>query len=189
MKGYRNYLLTMALVWAGSLLLFVAVYLLVMTPQKNNRTLLEKQFAEKKKTYESAVQASEEETKVKLTREVEDMQARLHEFVIESEDCANLTLDVSRIAGEKQIGSFTTKTSEEVPSAAQSLTVKRLQESKIEIRFASDFTQFAAFLNALERHHPILFVDKFKITRSEGDSKDHKIEMDLAVFVRKRAES
>ncbi len=189
MGGYRKYLLTMALVWAGCLLLFVAIYLLVLMPQQQSRKLVEKQFAEKKQAYESAVKASEEETRVKLTREVEDLQARLRDFVIDSENCANLTLDISRIAGEKQISSFTTKAIEESANALQSSTNKHLQEGKIEIRFASDFTQFAAMLNALERHRPSVFVDRFKIIRSDDNSKDNKVEIDLAVFVRKRQES
>jgi hypothetical protein len=60
----------------------------------------------------------------------------------------------------------------------------RLSANHIDVRFTGSFLQFAAFLNMLERHRPVVFVDKFEIKRSQQDSLSHKVRMNLAVLVR-----
>lgn len=189
MAAYRKYLLTMTFVWGGCFVAFLLAYLLVLSPQRAERAKMEQQYAEKKKGYEAVVVASQEDTKLRLTQDVEQMKDRLHSYAVETDGLANLLFDISRIAAEKQVASLATKTLEDTTGSSSQNTVKFLRESNIEIRFQSDFEQFAMFLNALERHHPIIFVDRFKIVRGEGKDVGHNTDMDLTVFVRKKLES
>ena len=45
--------------------------------------------------------------------------------------------------------------------------------------------KFAAFLNALERSRPVIFIDKFQIIRSRDSNSNHTVDMKLAVLVGK----
>jgi hypothetical protein len=60
---------------------------------------------------------------------------------------------------------------------------KALGADYIYVSFKGNFNQFARFVNEMERHKPIIFVDKFTITRSDQSGFDNEINMVLAAFV------
>ena len=109
----------------------------------------------------------------------------MKDFVVDFEDSANLIFDISQIATEKKVDSFSIKGQED-RRGSTGLDLKHLREHRIDINFAGGFNQFATFLNALERHRPVIFVDKFEITRSRQENSGHKVNMDLVVLVKKR---
>ena len=183
---YKKYFTTIALIWAGCFVLFFFVYVLLLAPQEKAQRQIKNQFAEKKKVYESALKASQEETKIKLDEQIKSLESKLKDFVIDFNDLANLTFDISQIAKEKNVASFSIRGREdrkdsEIPDC------KYISESCIDISFNAGFNQFAAFLNALERHRPVIFVDKFTITRSDQHGSGHQVDMSLVVFVKKQS--
>jgi len=186
---YRKYFATVALVWAGCFISFFFIYMLVLAPQKKSKNHIEKQLAEKKQTYESALRANSEGAKAQLDEQLEDLRSGLKSFVVDFEDLANLIFDISQIAGEKRVASFSIK-SKDSGEGSKVPDCKYICENHIDISFTvSGFNQFATFLNTLERHRPVVFVDKFTITRSDRDDSGHRVDMDLVVFVRKRQDS
>jgi len=187
---YKEYFTKVALIWAGCFVLFFIVHMLMLAPQKNNKERLEKQLTEKKKVYNSALNAAQEETKLQLNEQIEHLRNKLKNFVIDFEDSVNLTFDISQIANEKEVTSFNIETKEDSGRDSAMSDYNYISESHIEISFLmADFNQFAGLLNALERHRPAIFVDSFAITRSKKGSSDHQANMSLAVFVRKRQDS
>ena len=187
---YRKYFTKVALIWAGCFVLFFFVYMLMLAPQKNSKERLEKQLAGKKQIYDSALKAAQEETKIQLNEQLEHLRDRLKNFVIDFEDSANLTFDISQIANEKEVTSFSIETKKDSSRDTAMSDYNYISESHIGISFfTAGFNQFAALLNALERHRPVIFVDRFAITRSERGSSDHQVNMSLAVFVRKKQDS
>lgn len=183
--AYKKYFTTIALIWAGCFVLFFLIYMLVLMPQKKSKIQIENQFAEKKKIYDSALKASQNETKNRLNEQIKNLENRLKDFVINFEDSAGLTFDISQIAKAKGVTSFGIRSGNdrrdsEIPDCSY------ICENRINIDFNAGFNQFAAFLNALERYRPVIFVDKFAITRSDRHSSDHKVDMSLAVFVKKQ---
>jgi len=185
---YRKYFTTVALIWAGCFILFFFAYMLVLVPERESKQHIEKQLAEKKRIYETALKATEEETEIWLNEQIERLRNRLKDFVIDFEDSANLTFDISQIANEEKVSSFSIKSRDDGRGTAIA-DCKYIADNFIDISFTAGFSQFATFLNALERHRPIIFVNKFTITRSEQDDTGHKVNMDLAVFVRKQQDS
>lgn len=185
---YKKYLTKAALIWAGCFILFFFIYILMLAPQGKNRKRIEKQLAEKKQTYHLAQEATQEETKIQLNEQLKHLQERFKDFVIDLEDVANLTFDISQIAKEKSLNSFSIK-SEDTRGGPSIFDGKYLSENHFAVNFTGSFNQFATFLNALERHRPVVFVDRLKITHSRQENSDHKVDMDLAVYVRKRQDS
>ncbi len=178
----------MGIVWTVSLVLFALVYYVVIAPQLKVKNQAFRESTEKKQLFELALSAAQEDNKKKLAGELEELKTRLSDYVSEYEESANLTFSISRIAADKQVSDFTVKTSEQ-GNVQDALAAKSLQENRVETTFTSDFLQFASFLNTLERHHPVIFVDRFRVSHGDQGSMSNKADMTLSYFVRKKQDS
>ena len=187
-KIQKKYLITSGIIWVACFVIFLLAYVFIVRPQKISKRLLERKFNEKKQVYESAVRAAQKETKIQLNEQIESLQNRLKDFVVDFEDSANLTFDLSQIAEEKKIASFGSKVKNN-HGLTTTDDYKYIRENHINISFIGDFNQFATFLNALERHRPVIFVDKFTITRSGREDSGYQISMNVTFFVRKQQDS
>ena len=185
---HKKHFKKIALVWLGYLMLPLLVYISAMAPQKKNMKNIEKQISEKKQIYDSALQATKQETKTRLNKQLKQLQENLGNFVINFEDSADLTFDISQIAGEKQVGDFSIKTKDKSGIKAIA-NCSQICESQFDISFTADFNKFATLLNAIERHWPVVFIDKFAISRSKQDDPEHPVTMNLTVFVKKKQET
>jgi hypothetical protein len=174
----------MGLVWAGALVFFIAVFALLINPQIRERNRLVAEAAQKQKLYDGAMDAAREDTRRKLTSELETLKSKMNDYAIDFEDSANMTLDISRMAAAKQVSSFAIRTTDQKQQTGRT-ELKYLRENQINISFSADFRQFATLLNTLERHRPVIFVDSFRIARS---SENNRVDMELYIFVRKRLE-
>lgn len=186
-KIYRNYLTRTAIAWAACLVLFILASIFVLGPQKSGRKRLESTLAEKKELYEFAQRAAQEQTKILLNEQIEGLRDTLKDFVVDLEDSANLTFDIGRIANEEDLSSFSIKNNDkqgisEIPDC------NSICENHIDISFIAGFYQFATFVNALERHQPVLFVNEFSIARSNKNDSGYKVTLDVATFVKKQQE-
>ncbi len=187
MRAYKKYVVTMGLIWGLCLALFVLAYLFILSPQIETKAKLVKEANEKKKAYESALEASKEENRKKLADEVEAVKSRAYDYVADFEDSANLTFDIGRIASEKQVGSFTVKATEK-SQGSDKLESKNIEQKYIDIAFESNYKQFATFLNSIERHRPVIFIDRFKVSRAAQSGNWNKVDMGLTIFVRKKTQ-
>ncbi|MBL7185097.1 MAG: hypothetical protein ISS70_02140 [Phycisphaerae bacterium] len=186
-KTHKNYLMAAGAIWAASFAVFLLVYFFVLGPQKNYIKHTENKLTEKKQVVESALRAAREETKIQANEQIERLQSRLKDFVIDFEDSANLTFDISQIANEEKVSSFGIKAKDSrglsaIPDCSY------ICENHIEINFTGGFTQFATFLNALERHRPVLFIDKFTITHSEREGAGYQVGLNATFLVGKPQE-
>jgi Tfp pilus assembly protein PilO len=184
-KIYRKYLIRTAIAWAACLVLFVLACIFILGPQKSGRKRLENTLTEKKQQYEMAQKAAQEQTKIRLNGQIENLQNTLKDFVLDFEDSANLTFDIGRIANEEKVASFSIKNKDkqgfsEIPDC------NSICENHIDISFIAGFNQFATFVNALERHQPVLFVNEFSISRSKKGQSAYQVSLDVAAFVKKQ---
>jgi Tfp pilus assembly protein PilO len=186
-KIYKECLTKAGIMWAACLVLFVLAYLFVLGPQINGKKHLENNLKEKKQQYETAQIAAREQTRNRLNEEIKSMQSILKNFVVDLKDSANLTFDIGKIANEEQVSSFSIGNKDkqgisEIPDC------NAIGESHIVIGFIAGFNQFATFVNALERHQPVLLVNEFRISRSNRDKTTYQVTLDVAAFVRKQQE-
>ena len=182
---YKRKLLTGALAWAGCLVLFFMIYMFVLSPQKKTKRQFEKQLAERKQVYSLAQKASKKQVQIQLNEQIEKLRNKLNDFSIDFKDSANLIFDIGQIASEKKLASFSIKGKEDRRNS-KIPNCDGISEYRIDVKFTSSFNQFAAFLNALERHRPVVFIDDFTITRSKHDDSNPKVSMNLSVFVTKQ---
>ncbi len=182
---YKKNLTTVALIWVGCFILLSLVYMLVLGPQRKNEKNIENVLFERKQQYQSALKASEEETKIQLKKQIEQLQNKLKDYVVDFEDSADLTFDIGQIAREQNIASFSIKAKgqggfSKIPDCDY------IGENYIDISFTGQFNKFVVFLNTLERHRPVIFVDEFTVTRSRDKrDQEHRASLSVAVFVKK----
>ncbi len=183
-KVFREYLTTLGLIWLGCLIVFIFAYMLLIKPQSRFKQNLLKKLEEKKQDYIAASEASNEEIRKKLVLDVEQLENQLREYVADASSSANLTFDVSRIANKNNVLSFSIK-SKNNKGTFDLPQCKLIGENRMDVSFGSDFRQFARFLNALERHEPVVFVDSFSISKGNRTEEENKVDMSLSVFVEK----
>jgi Tfp pilus assembly protein PilO len=188
LNAYKKYLVTTGLVWSASFVIFLFIYMLVLAPQKDHKKYLDRELVDKRQVYESALQTSKKEIRIKLNEQVESLRDRLGDFVIDFEDSTNLTFDISQVANEQKVTSFSIK-SKNSRGLSEIPDCKYISENFMDINFNGGFHQFATFLNALERHRPVLFVNSFTITTSQQDNLNYQVSINVAALVRKQQES
>ena len=177
--------MTSGIIWAACLVLFVLIYFLSLGPQNRAKKRLESELNQKKQKYEFAQNASKEETKIRLYEQIEDLSNKLDIFVIDYEESANLSFDISQIAIDKKVSSLIVENDNKKTASAVSDS-NNIFESYISVKFVGGFKQFAAFLNALERNKPVLFVKEFTISPANQNVSAYQVKLDVTAFVRKQ---
>jgi len=190
-KVPKKYLIASGVISSACFVILLLAYMFIVRPQKNAKRLVESRLAEKQQVYESALRAAKEETKIRLNEQIESLQNRLKDFVAEFEDSATLTFDLSQIAEEKKVASFGSKVKTNRGITRNKDEYKYIHENQINISFTGDWNQFATFLNSLERHRPIIFVDQFTIARAGQDEDESvfRVNLNVAALVRKQPDS
>ncbi|MHC4271941.1 MAG: GspMb/PilO family protein, partial [Planctomycetota bacterium] len=137
----------------------------------------------------SALQAARKDTKIKMENEIEELRGDLGRFLIAPEELANLIFDISQIAKEKQLSSFSIESGDQ-KSRTKVPNCEYIGRSRVDLSFTSDFERFATLLNVLERNTPVVFIDNFNIKApSSGNQSQPQVQMDLSVFVKEQQDS
>lgn len=181
-RVFKEYAMTLGLIWAGCFIIFVFTYMLVLKPQGKIKREISKQLQEKKQDYISTYEASNEEVKKQSLVELEELQSRLGDYVADERAAANLTFDISRIANENSVLTFSVK-SRDNKGTSEIPDCKLIGENRLDVSFNGNFRQFAMFLNALERHIPLIFVDSFSVSNDNSRDENARVNMSLSVFV------
>ena len=182
-SNIAKYIKLAALIWSCCFIVFLLVFLLVLSPLNRHRTQVESEFKKVKSDADSALLASEEETKIRLNEQIQDLNDTLGNFVIESENTSNLIYQISSISNEIELKAF------QITPTGQNISTfdncKYISGQLYQVGFIASFNQFATFLNALERYRPVIFIDTFLITRSRQGENSHTVDMQLAILVLK----
>ena len=184
MKVRNRYLVIMIVTWTPCLVLAATAYALILHPKREHRKELEAKVALSKEQYNRALEAAKEKDQNRLAEKVEALRSRTTDFVVSLEDAPDLAFRISELAGQTRLESFGMRPANKGgPDAA--LTCERIAEKRIDVSFCAGFPRFAAFLNALERHHPAIFVETFTIRRPVEADAEPQANMELAVLVEK----
>jgi Tfp pilus assembly protein PilO len=184
MKSYiSKYIKVAAMVWSGCFIVFLLAYIFILSPLNKRKTYIEREFRKVKNNAEAALLASQEQTKIRLNKQIEQLNESLGDFVIEPGNISNLTYQISGISNKIGLNAF------QVTPIGQNVSIfddcKYVSGQLYQVGFTASFNQFAAFLNALERYRPVIFIDTFSITRSHEGKTNHTVDMQLAILVAK----
>jgi Tfp pilus assembly protein PilO len=181
---YKNYITKFALIWAACFAVFVLAYVLLLAPQSQRADEFKREHARIAKQFKLAEDAFTGAAKARYNQEIGKLHEKLDDFAIVETDSSKLLVDIGNIARKLSIADLKidVKNDQTQTPGTQSIG-KTLAANYIYVSFKGSFLQFAKFLNQLERNKPIIFIDKFSITRSDKSNFDNDASMVLAVFV------
>ncbi len=184
MKVRSRYLLVMAVAWGPCLLAAAACYAVILRPQLDSRKTLAAQVESSKERYTRAVEAAKEKDQNQLTEKVEGLRNRVADFVVSREDAPDLAFRINELANEAKLASLGMRPANR--SGPETLPAfERVEEKRVDLTFAAGFRRFAAFMNTLERHHPVIFVETFAINRPTEKDAEPQASLGLALLVEK----
>lgn len=168
------------MVWVASFLTIGVLYFLLIRPQEVRKTKLENELMEKREIYQNAKKASSRDSKSELAKQIEKKQEEIFKYCINSDSLEDMPFEVIQIGKVLKIESSSIKGSKETEKISNCDVIS---EGYIDIDFQSGFNRFAKFLNALERHEPLLLVDGFHIQRNEEDLNKNDVHLEVSVLV------
>jgi Tfp pilus assembly protein PilO len=184
MKIRNKYLLVLAMAWGPCLLLAAASYAVVLRPQLDYRKELEAKIAGSKEQYARALAAAREKNQELLATQLEGLRRRVADFVVRLDEAPDLAFKIGTLANTAGLESFNMKPANKMGPETLPET-EYIMERRVDLTFAASFQRFAAFLNTLERHRPVLFVETFALSRPLDKDAEPQASMELAVLVEK----
>lgn len=182
MKNFiKKHIKTLLLTWLGCAVLFGIFYILVISSQKKTLVRLDSEISKTKSEYEQILLSASPENREKMTEQLKELRNSVSQFIMSYADSANLTFDIGRIADTQKVSDLIIKTKADQAIA----NCSNVFENQVFLSFKSGFNQFYTFLNALERHQPVVFINKFSISRPQQVQGGNDVAMDLAVYVAK----
>lgn len=182
--NYEKHLKVMALTWAISFLVMMLAYMLMLTPQVKTKADNYNKIDKKTKIRDSARFTTQAENKNNLNKQLNDLKTKLGNLVYPAKDKPGLTYEITTIAKQENVSMFSIGPGDRTSYSSFSGS-KYCEVIHYNLEFNASFDQFAIFLNALERHHPVIFVDQFNITRNDKNYSQHHVLMSLAIIVEK----
>jgi hypothetical protein len=184
MKVRNRYLTVTAIAWGICLLLATASYAVLLRPRLGCKKALEAKVTARKEQYARAVQAAKEKDQDRLAGQVETLHNRLADFVVSLQEAPDLAFKIGELAHGAKLDSFGMRPAN--ASGPKALpNFERVGEKRVDLTFSAGFRRFTAFLNTLERHHPVIFVETFTISRPMEKDSEPQANMELAVLVEK----
>lgn len=167
----------------GAVLVMVCIFVCVLCPQRKQIMEVQGRIGEVKDLLVTQRTNGGNGQVAKLEEAISSAQEVLRRYVVSPEQASDLSFDINRIAteiGVHDLGS-TNRTQDSYGAINECLHIR---EGRILIDFKSSFSQFARFINSLERNTPVIFVDEFNIKRSKDDAIGaHDVTMVLTFFV------
>jgi len=180
---HRKSLMILVLLWGGALIVFAAIHMFLMLPQRKESALLGEKLMQKQLMYDSSRAAASEWARGILTQKVKELTGELDGFVAEVDDLDGIWFSASRIADEIGVDAFQSRG---IDSESYSLIPNcyDIGTASVEVSFAGSFRKFARFVNQLERYEPVVFINDFTIARSRKEDSPPETKLILSVFVR-----
>ncbi len=160
----KKYGLSVGGTWGVWLILTAVIYVLTLGPQNALMARLQKEFVSSNEDYSLAQTAGRPETKANMEQKLKDLGQKTAYFVVPPDNAAQLILQISQLAAKNNLQDFTTKRARSFADSKQDDT-SSITEAWLELELNGSFPQIAAFINALERNDPVVFIENINLRR------------------------
>lgn len=182
-----KYAIVTLAVWAVSVMLIGAGYGLFYLPQKVELAQVQKQCSESRTELEQARLAAQDQTKEKMKRKSEETSRLISGFSTEYDRMTELVFQIGQIANDLRLAEFSSK-NEKKKDQSTVANSKTLDEGWLNVEFFATFNQFAEFINRLERHSPVIFIEEVSFRRGTSSGKGHSASLRLSFLAEKETD-
>lgn len=183
-----RYTIATATVWAVSAVVLGGGYFLLHLPQKTELLQVNNQYAESQTALEQAQLAACDKTKSKQKQRSEEVSQLISSFSTQQDTVTELVFEIGRIANELRLSEFSSKNQKQKNYSTVGKS-KLVSEIWLDVDFQATFAQFAQFVNRLECHSPVVFVEEVSFRRGSQDGKGHKASLQLSFLAETRAKN
>lgn len=185
----KRYWMGVGAVWLVWLAVTGAGWLLVLTPQQAQYAQVHKKLKVGGDEVELARRASLETTRQHQTDALDQLEDEMARYAIDPVWQDRLVFEVSRVASELELSDYAGRIRRDLEKPLRDLKLP-VERVFLDVTFRGSFEGFARFMNSLERHRPVLFVENASFERLPDEKGDlHKAELLLSILVQKPREA
>lgn len=173
-----------AIVWAVCIGVFVLGTVFFGGPLSAALEQSRRNLQESQEKLAFAQNAQKSETKQRTKERLVKVQESLNAFSCPAATESTLIFQIGQLAHTLQLKQFTSRFPDNAPEHILEKS-ERISESWLTVEFVADYLSLAAFINSLERHEPVLFVESIHLRRSEENDEDASVKMNLSYLIRK----
>ena len=170
--------------WAVCVVVIGGGFVLFFQPQKIELAQVQQQFSESQTELEKAQLAAQDQTKEKMKLRCEETSRLISEFSTKPDKMTELVFQVGKIANDLRLAEFSSKNEKRKDQSTVKKS-KTLEEAWLNVEFFATFNQFAEFINRLERHCPVVFVEEVSFRRGTSKAKGHAASLRLSFLAEK----
>ena len=167
--------------WVIGLAALVAFHFAVVVP--NGRALADgrQRVADKAQRVTFLRNARSERQQQDIRMKLEERERQYREFVFDTNDLNRLDFLIRDLAEGHGLADFSGRT----VGTARTIggeELKRIAQRNLVLSFRCDFGQLVRFINQLERHQPVIFVDQFTIRIATGREAALSCDMECSIL-------
>lgn len=181
-----KYLTALIAIWGISLLFVGIGYFLFYVPQKMELTQLQNQYSESQEKLAHARLAGQDQTKEKMKLRCEESERLISGFSTDHDRMTELVFKIGQIANNLRLAEFSSKNENKKDQSSVQKS-KTLEEGWLNVEFCASFNQFMQFVNQLEQHCPVVFVEEVSFQRSTSSGKGHRVALKLSFLAKKHS--
>ena len=175
----NRYTIVTAAVWAVSVVILGGGYALLYAPQQTELLQVKNQCDESQTSLEQSQLAAQDQTKAKQKQQCEEVGQLISGFSTQQDTVTELVFEIGRIANELRLSEFSSKDQKQKNYSTVGKS-KLVSEVWLDVEFQATFEQFAQFVNRLECHNPVVFVEEVSFRRGQQDTHEHKASLQLS---------
>lgn len=184
---YKKWLIVLTLLWGFPFAALLLANGLMFGPQRKAVKYMETELASKSEQYNNYKLTSSSRSRAARSRQIARTTKILEKFVTDANSLDNLTFKISEFASDCGVSFFKSNALDgEVFSEISNYY--RIGRMTLLLDFNSSFNEFVKLINLLERHKPIVLIEKFSIATVYGDDSLHRMTIYLNIYVRRYPE-
>jgi len=185
---FSRHTIVTAAVWAVSVIVLGGGYFLLYAPQRADLRQLKNECAESQTALEQAQVTAQDQTKAKQKQQCEEVGQLISGFSTQQDAVTGVVFEIGRIANELRLSEFSSKNQKQQNYSTVGKS-KLVSEVWLDVDFQATFEQFAQFINRLESHSPVVFVEEVSFQRGSQNAHRHKASLRLSFLAKTEAKN
>ena len=184
---HKKFIIAVTLLWAMAVSAFVGLHFLFLRPQEEAIRIVDEKLAQKAEELAEYMAVGLPRVRIEWDERIEKISANLSQYVANPQDLDRLAFSISRIANQIGVKAFSSKELGE-RSYSEMPNYDYIGQSSTSVSFIGTFNQLAMFVNALERHGPVVFLDELTISQIPRFENANQVYLLYNMYVRMEKE-
>ncbi len=180
-EKFRKFAMAILVAWVISIFVIGICYYFIIVPQKSHLEKLSSRVEQEIETNLVSTHTHEKKAAELMKMKMAEAGALIDDFIVERSDVTDFIFDFKRMADACGIVDFTGSYD---PSSSYTdiAGYSKINEGSLRINFSGDYMQFITMINNFERYKPIIFIDRFDISRVRRQRENSNINMTLTYY-------